>query len=263
MPSPQNSPMEASQCSCLGPIVWQTSYHPDLTFFSPPLLAGRLLRQEIMLAMPLLPQSSNNPQAHTKARRYSKPAEQGTPALTLPSLIAYNLLCLCVPAVTQAQDSSESHHGATQKPEDRRLREKQGYHLLTCFFKVLLRKPFLRLGQPGGLLGVGVTEGLRVMVVDVGLRRWAGSSPVQVLNLKESPTETVLGLRASWAFRQGLHRGSQRSWGSQRQGTAGAGASWPPQGWTDLKSDRQAAVRHTQEKWADSCARAPDAQSRQ
>lgn len=94
--------------------------------------------------------------------------------MTLPSLIAYNLLCLCVPAVTQTQDSSESHHGATQKPEDRRLRGKQGYSLLTCFFKVLLRKPFLRLGQPGGLLGVGVTEGLRVMLV-----KKVGRGPVQ------------------------------------------------------------------------------------
>lgn len=150
--------------------------------------------------------------------------------------------------MTQAQDSSESHHGATQKPEDHRLREKQGYHLLTCFFKVLLRKPFLRLGQPGGLLGVGVTEGLRVMVVGVGLRRWAGVQSGASPESKGVTTETVLGLRASWAFRQGLHRGSQRSWGSQRQGTEGAGASWPPQGWTDLKSDRQAAVRHTQEK---------------
>lgn len=65
MPSQQNSPHGSFPMLLPTTHFRQTSYHPDLTFFSPPLLAGSLLRQEIMLAMPLLPQPSNILQAHT------------------------------------------------------------------------------------------------------------------------------------------------------------------------------------------------------
>lgn len=165
--------------------------------------------------------------------------------------------------MTQAQDSSESHHGATQKPENRRLREKQGYSLLTCFFKVLLRKPFLRLGQPGGLLGMGVTEGLRVMVVGVGLRRWAGVQSGASPESKGVTTETVLGLRASWAFRQGLQRGRQQSWGSQPKTGHSRGWGQLAAPGMDRPAVRQASScqAHTGEVGRQLCS--PDAQSHQ
>lgn len=48
-----------------------------------------------------------------------------------------------------------------QKTEkDPRLRENKDQSLLTYSFRVFLRKPFLRLGQSGGHLGMGVTAGL-------------------------------------------------------------------------------------------------------
>lgn len=95
--------------------------------------------------------------------------------------------------------------------------ENWGWSLLTCFFRVLLRKPFLKLGQSGSLLGVGITAGLRVMVEGVGLRRWAGVQSGASPESRGVTSEIVLGLGTSQASGQSLHRGSQHSWGSQTE----------------------------------------------
>lgn len=90
----------------------------------------------------------------------------------------------------------------------------------------------------------------------VGLR-WAkvqsGASPES----RGVTTEIVLRLRTSRASGKSLRRGRQKGWGqSDRQGTSGAGAeaSWLPQRWTDLRSDRPVTTRHTTEVGRQLCS---------